>query len=79
MGVLLLVWVEGRAQCTKLINSVIVEPFLSRALPSIRTRQQAQNGDHDGDGEVFDRIERETFKLELYRHDPLVDVRGLKR
>ncbi|KAG0561948.1 hypothetical protein KC19_9G105400 [Ceratodon purpureus] len=59
--------------------------FTSRALPPIRTReseirQRAQNGAHDsdGDGEVFERIEQDRFKLELYRSDPLVDVRGLK-
>lgn len=56
--------------------------IVSRKLPSIRTREsenrkEAENGDIDG--EVFDRTERETFKLELYRSDPMVDVRGLKR
>lgn len=54
----------------------------SRSLPSIRTREsesQKKVQNDDADVEVFDRIERETFKLELYHSDPFVDVRGLKR
>ncbi|XP_024376501.1 cation-chloride cotransporter 1 [Physcomitrium patens] len=55
--------------------------YTPRSLPSIRTREsesQKKVQNDDADVEVFDRIERETFKLELYHSDPFVDVRGLK-
>jgi hypothetical protein len=56
---------------------------MSRKLPSIKTREseirrQGENGDSQ-DTAIFERIEAGKSKLELYRNDPLVDIRGLKR